>query len=137
MALVWILFRAMRTPGSYIILVGIFYQLLIQTFSFYRNIYLSIDNMIMMFLPFIVHIINCYFEFISPSWLLNSKQQHCQHLLKRYRNQFYQHKIKSRKFFSTNNQLLEKTDEATCPITNKLPYNWKYLFKNHRELPPK
>ena len=41
------------------------------------------------------------------------------------------------KFFPTNNRLLEKTDEATCPITKKLPENWDYLFKNHCELPSK
>ena len=45
--------------------------------------------------------------------------------------------MKIRKFLPTNNQLLEKTDEATRPITNKLLDNWGNLFKNHRELPPK
>ena len=80
-ALIWILFCGMKTPGSYIILVGIFYQVLIQTFSFSCNIYPNIDNMIitthiiMMFLPYIVHILNWYFEFINPSWLLNRKRQ--------------------------------------------------------------
>ena len=32
-------------------------------------------HLIMMFLPYIFHIINCYFKFINPSWLLNNKQQ--------------------------------------------------------------
>ena len=45
--------------------------------------------------------------------------------------------MKIRTFFPTNNQLLEKTDEATRPITNKIPDNWDDLFKNHRGLPPK
>ena len=134
MALVWIIFCAMKTPGSYIIVVGIFYQLLIQTFSFSHNIYLTIKNMIitthliMMILPYIVHIINCYFEFINPSWILNRKQQPWRNLLKRYRKQLYWHKIKIRKCFPTNNQLLENTDEATCPITKKLPENWDDIF---------
>ena len=94
MALGWILFCAMKTLESYVILLEIYYQLLIQTFSFSRNIYLTTDNMIikthfiMMFLPSIFNIINCYFEFIKPSWLLNSKRQPCQNLLKRYRKNF-------------------------------------------------
>ena len=58
-------------------------------------------------------------------------------MLKRYRNQFYQQKIRIGKFFPTNNQLLENTDEATQPITNKLPDIWDDIFKDHRELPPK
>ena len=133
----------METPGSYIIIVGIFYQLLIQTFSFSRNIYLTIDNMIitthlvMVFLSFIVHIINCYFKFINQSWTINSKQQPFQNLLKRYRKQLHRQKIKTRKFFPTKNQLLEKTDEATRPTTNKLSDNWDNIVKNHRELPSK
>ena len=45
--------------------------------------------------------------------------------------------MKIRKFFMTNNQLPEKTDEATRPITNKIPDNWDNIFKNHREIPPK
>ena len=94
-------------------------------------------HLIMMFLPSIVNIINYYFEFINPPWLLNRKQQPRQDLLKRYRKQLYRQKIKIRKFFPTSNQLLENTDEATRPITNKLPDNWDELFKNHRELPPK
>ena len=32
--------------------------------------------------------------------------------------------------------MLEKTNEATHPITNKLPDNWDDIFKNHHELPP-
>ena len=44
---------------------------------------------------------------------------------------------KIRKFFPTNNQLIEKTDEATHPVTNKIPDNWDNLFKNHCELPSK
>ena len=71
-----------------------------KKFSFSSNIYLTINNMvitinlIMISLPSIVHILNWYFEFINPSWLLNSKQQPRQKLLKRYRNQFYRRKIK-------------------------------------------
>ena len=91
----------------------------------------------MVFLPYIVHILKLCFEFINPSWLLNRKQQPNQNLLKRYRKQFYQQKIKIRKFFPTKNQLLEKTNEETRPITNKLPDNWDNLFKNNREMPPK
>ena len=142
MDLVWILFWAMKTLSSYIILVGIFYQLLIHFFSFSTNIYLTIDNiiitthLIMMFLPYIFHIINFYFEFINPSWILNRKQQPHQKHFKRYRKQFYQQKIKIRKFLPTNSQLLENTDELTRPITNKLPDNWDGLFKNNCELPP-
>ena len=73
MDLGWIIFCAMKTQGSYIILVKIFYQLLIQTFIFSRNIYLTINNMIttthliIIFLPSIVHILNLYFAFINPS----------------------------------------------------------------------
>ena len=81
MALRWIIFCTMKKIGSYIILVGIFYQLLIQSFSFYSNIYLIINNMIittqltMMFLPSIFHILKCYFGFINLSWILNIKRQ--------------------------------------------------------------
>ena len=112
MALGWIIFCIMKTLVSYIILVGIFYQLLIQTFSFYSNIYLTMNNMIIttelitMFLPYIVRIINWYFKLINPYWLLNSKQQTCQILLKRYRKESYRQKLKIRNFFLTNNQLL-------------------------------
>ena len=138
MARGWILFFAMKTLRSYIILVGIFYQLLIQTFSFSSKIHLIIDNMsitthlIMMFFPSIVHIINWYFEFINPSWLLNSKrQQPRRNLLKIYRKQFYGQK-NIKKFFPTNNQFLEKTDEATCPMTTgQKEINW-YLLSNLR-----
>ena len=100
MALGLILFCEMKTLVSYIILVGIFYQLLIQTFSFSCNIYRTIDNMIitthliMIFLPSIVQIINCYFEFINPSWLINRKPQPRRFFLKRYRKKFYQREIK-------------------------------------------
>ena len=45
--------------------------------------------------------------------------------------------MKIRKLFPTNNQLLEKNNEATLPITNKLPDNWDDLFKNYCDLPPK
>ena len=79
------------------------------------------NHLIIMFLPYIVPIINCYFEFVNPSCQLNSKQQPRQNLLKRYGKQFYQQKIKIRRFFPSKNQLLEKTEQATCPITNKLP----------------
>ena len=57
--------------------------------------------------------------------------------MKRYIKQFYQQKIKIRKFFPTNNQLLEKTNEAIFPVTNKLPDNWDDIFKNYHELSPK
>ena len=46
-------------------------------------------------------------------------------------------KIKIWRFFPTKNQLLEKTDKATHPITNKLSDSWENIFKNHRELLPK
>ena len=45
--------------------------------------------------------------------------------------------MKIRKFLPTNNPLLENTDEAARPITNKIPDNWDDLFKNYRGLPPK
>ena len=45
--------------------------------------------------------------------------------------------MKIRTFFRTNNQRIEMTDEATLPISNKLPDNWDDFFKNHFELPPK
>ena len=73
MDLGWILFFTMKTLGNCIILVEIFYQLLIQMFSFSHNIYHPIDNMIiiihfiMLFLSYIVYIQNCYFESINPS----------------------------------------------------------------------
>ena len=127
MDLVWILFCAMKKLGSYIILVGIFYKLLIQIFRFSCNIYLPIDNtiitchLITILLPSILHIINCYLEFIKPSWLLNRKLQPRQNLLKRYRKQFYQQKMKNRKFSPTNNQLLKNTDKATHPMTKRHP----------------
>ena len=94
-------------------------------FSFSSNIYLAINNiiitthLIIIFLPSIFHILNYYFEFINPSWLLNSKQQPHRNLLKRYRKQFYQRNIKIREFLPTNNQLLENTDEATLPMTTR------------------
>ena len=91
MALGWVLFCTMKTLGSYIILIVIFYQFLIRNFSFSKNIYLTMDSMIitthliMMFLLYIVHHTNLYFELFNPSWILNSKQQPCQFVLKRYR----------------------------------------------------
>ena len=136
MALGWIIFCAMKTLGSYIIILGIFYQLLIQTFSFPSNIYITIKimitttHLIMMFLPSIFHIINCYFKFINPSWLLNRKRQPRRNSLKRYRNQLYRQKIIISKFFSTNNQLLENTDEATHPMTTQHPEINRYLLSN-------
>ena len=138
MDLLWILFCAMKTLGSYIILVGIFYQLLIQLFIFYRNIYLPTDNMIttfhliMIFLTSIFNILNCYFKFINPSQLLNTKQKPLQNLLKRYRKRLYQQKIKIRKFIPTNNQLLEKTDKANRPMTKRHPEINRYLLSNLR-----
>ena len=57
------------------------------------------NHLIIMFLPSIVNILNFYFEFINPYWLINNKQQPHQNLLKRYRKQLYQQKIKTRKFF--------------------------------------
>ena len=45
--------------------------------------------------------------------------------------------MKTSKFLQTKYQLLEKANETTRPITNKLPYNWDDLFKKNRELPPK
>ena len=128
----------MKSLGNYVILVWIFYQLLTQTFSFSSNIYLTINNMIitthliMLSLPSIVHIINCYFEFITPSWLLNSKRQPRQNLLKRYKKKFYWRKIVIMKFFPTNNQLLEKTDEATCPVKTRYLEIDQYLLSNLR-----
>ena len=127
MALGWIIFCAMKTLVIYIILVGIFYQLLIKTFILSSNIYLTMDKMIitthfiMMLLPSIAHIINCYLKFINPSWLLNSKRQPRQNLLTRYRKQYYRRKIKIRMFFPTNNKLLENTYEATRPMTTRHP----------------
>ena len=135
MALRWILFCAMKTIGIYIILVGIFYQLLIQTFSFSCNIYLTIGNifitthLIMMFLPYIFHIINCNFDLINPSKLINSKRQPRHNLLNKYRKKLYGRKIKIMGFFTTNIQLVEKTDEATYLIKKKLSDNWADLFK--------
>ena len=140
MSLGWITFCTMKTLSSYIILMEIFYQLLIKRFSFSRNIYLTINNMIvtnnfiMMFLPCTAHSLNCYFEFINPSCLLNNKPQFRQFVLKRDRKQLYRKKIKSSKFFTTNNQQIENIDEVTHPITTKLQENWYYLFKNNREM---
>ena len=57
--------------------------------------------------------------------------------MKRYKKQLHRRKIKTRKLFPTNNQLLEKIDEATRPITKKLPDNWGDILKTHCELPPK
>ena len=144
MYLGWILFCAMKTLGSYIIPVGIFYQLLIKKISFSCNIYLTIDNMIitthviMMLYPSIFHNLNCYFESIKISWLLNSNRQPCQNLLKKYRKQLYRQKIKISKFFQTNNQLLEKTDETTCPMTTQHPeINRNFLSNLRCHLDPK
>ena len=52
-------------------------------------------HLIMMSLTSIVHIINCYFEFINPYWLLNSKRKPLHNVLKRYRKQFYRQKNKN------------------------------------------
>ena len=89
MAMGWILFCAMKTLCSYIIIVEIFYQLLIQIFSFYHNIYLTIDNLI---ITTHLIILNLYFDFINQSWPLNSKGKPCQNLLNRYRKPFYRQK---------------------------------------------
>ena len=138
MALGWIIFCTMKTLGSYIILVVIFYQILIQMFCFSRKIYLPIDNMIItihflvIFLPYIVHIINSYFKFINSPWLLNIKQQPRQNLLKKYRKRLYWKKLKIKKFSPTNNQLLEKTDKANCLMTKQHPETNQYLLSNLR-----
>ena len=71
------------------------YQLLIQIFSFYHNIYYAINNkiigihVIMFLVPSIVLVIICYFGFINPSWIISSKQQPHINLFKRYRKQLY------------------------------------------------
>ena len=144
MALVWILFFTIKTLGSYIIPVEIFYQLLIQMFSFLAKIYLPIDNtiitihLIMLLLPSIFHIQNWYFDLIKSPWLLNSKQQPHQFSLKRYRERFYRRRIKIRKFIPTNNQTLEKTNKAICPMKKRHPeINWDLLSNLHCYLDPK
>ena len=113
-------------------------------FSFSSNIYLPIKNMIItihlvvLFLPSIIHILNWYFEFINPSWLINSKQKPCKTLLKRYRKWLYWQKIWNRKFSPANNQLLEKTDKANLPMTKWHPkINWDLLSKVCCYLAPK
>ena len=101
MALGRIKFFTMKTLGSYVILVGIFYELLLQLFSFSRNIHLFIDNMIVathlivLFLPSIVHTLNFYFEFVNFALVFNSKRQPCRNLLKKYIKRLYWQKIKS------------------------------------------
>ena len=84
-------------------------------------------HLIMLFLPYIFHIINFYFEFINPSWPLNRKRRPRQKLLKRYIKRFYRQKIKIRRFSPTNNQLLENTYEATHPMASYLApnKNWR------------
>ena len=89
-------------------------------------------HLIMMFLPYMVIILHWYFKFMNPSWQLNSKRQPRQNVLKRYRKQFYQQKIKTRKFFPAKNKLLENTDEATCPMTKRNPEINRYLLSNLR-----
>ena len=53
-------------------------------------------------------------------------------MLKRYRNRVYRQKTKTRKFSPTNNQLIEKTDEATCPMTKRHPEINRDLLSNLR-----
>ena len=136
MPLGWIIFCTMKALGRCIILVGIFYQLLIQFYTFSHKIYLPIDNiiikshLIMLCLLSIFHILHWYFEFVNSPWILNCKQQPRQKLLNRYRKQFYWEKLKIRWFRSTNNQLIEKTDEATCPMTKRHPEINQDLFSN-------
>ena len=119
MALWWIIFGAMEKLGSYIILVRIFYQILIQTFSSSGNIYLTIDNtiitthLIIMLLPYIFHILSWYFESVNPYWLLNSKRQPWQKHLKRYIKQFYQRKNKNQEV-----------------LPNKQSTAWKYRWSD-------
>ena len=79
LSLGWIMFSTMKKLGSYIILVKIFYQILIQIFSFSGTIYLHINkviikiHLIIIFLPSIVHIIYLCVRFINSPWLLNIK----------------------------------------------------------------
>ena len=95
-------------------------------------------HFIIMFLPSIVYIINFYFEFIKPSWLLNSKRQPRQNLLKINRNKLYRRKIKTRKFFPTDNKLIENTDETTRPMTTRnLEINQDLLSNLRCYLAPK
>ena len=115
---------------------GNIYQLLIQTFSSSLNMYFPINSMIiifqliMLFLPSIVHILNFYFDFINQSWLLNSKWRPRQILLNRYRKWLYWRKIQIRKLWPTNNQMLENTNKATRSMTKQHPkINW-YLLSN-------
>ena len=117
---------------------GNIYQLLIQTFSSSLNMYFPINSMIiifqliMLFLPSIVHILNFYFDFINQSWLLNSKWRPRQILLNRYRKWLYWRKIQIRKLWPTNNQMLENTNKATRSMTKQHPkINW-YLLSNLR-----
>ena len=52
--------------------------------------------------------------------------------MKKNRKRFYRQKIKIREFSPTNNQLLEKTDETTCPMTKWHPKINRDLLSNLR-----
>ena len=125
MALGWTIFFTMKTLGSYVILVVIFYQLLQQIFGFNWKIHLLIDNItitihvIMLCLPYIAHILNWYFKFIKSLLIFNSKQQPRQNLLKKSRKRFYRQKIKIRYFSPTKYHLLENTNKWTHPTTKQ------------------
>ena len=132
----WIIFCTMKTIGSYVILVQIFYQILLQFSSFSHKIHISINkqiitiNLIVLFWPSVDHSLNWYFELIKSPLILNSKRRPHQNVLKKYRKWFYQQNIKIRKFCPTNNQLLEKIEEYTRPMTKWYPEVNKYLLSN-------
>ena len=87
-------------------------------FYFSFNIYITINNtitttyLITMLLTSIVHILNFYFEFINPSWLLNSKQQ-------------------PRQFFEEIQKAILSTENKNKGvIPNKQSTAWKYQWSN-------
>ena len=137
MELGWIIFCTMKTIGNYVILVGTFYQLLLQIFSFSLKIHPPIENMIikiysiMLFLPSIVKILNFYFKFINSPLIFNSKWQP-HRIFWKYRKWFYRWNLKIRSFSPTDNQLLENNDESNFPMTKQHPEINQDILSNLR-----
>ena len=109
------------------ILVGTFYQLLLQTFFFARKNYPPVDNIVisvyigMLFLPNIAYKTNHYYNFLPPFLRNNGKRKPRRNIFKQYSKQFYRRKIKIRNFSQKNKKLLKHTDESTRPMTTRHP----------------
>ena len=71
---------------------------------------------------------NILFQFINPSWILNIKRQLVTICWRDIESDSIDKKIIN--LIPTNNQLIENTDKATCPMTKRHPEINRYLLSN-------